>query len=301
MNKNDLNTGLSQVINIFGDSMAQGAGSLNGMNLNGNLLSFLPTRRVIKTYGIGGQNSTEIAARFGAIPTKITITGGVLPATGVLIGLDNISPGILSTADGTSRVLGGTILTNQGSVVTKQPCYIKRVASNVYTFAYISGYFASGASVPSNMIFIPEFLNNCSDDINIFWMGRNDAGTAYLTTTFNNVKACVDVLKSPKRFLAIGILPNSDEVNGQTNRLRINTYNDLIKSTYPNNFIETTPPTSEEMAFINYTPTTDDLADIANGIFPRGMKPEGDITHLTSSGYAIMAYRVSKLFKAYQW
>lgn len=50
-----------------------------------------------------------------------------------------------------------------------------------------------------------------------------------------------------------------------------------------------------------YTPTADDTTDINNGLFPRGMHPNGDPTHLNSIGYRVIAYRVWKKFKQYEW
>ena len=285
--------------------MMQGAGG-GGLGLFNNLLGILGTERALNLFGIGGQTSTQVATRFGAIPWYLSAAGN-FGAIGENIEVTNMSSYALSTpSDNTSRYISGTLFTNQGSVSVKQRCIITRTATGsapnkveVNTIALTANYFGTGAEIAANSIFIPDTGQNAIDDINIFWMGRND--TNFTTTTVTNVTACVDFLASPKRFLVIGILPSNIELPGVASRTSVDAYNAIMLAKYPSNFIETTPPTVDELAFIKYTPTSDELTDIANGIFPRGMRPAADDTHLNASGYRVIAYRVSKKFKKYEW
>jgi len=301
----NINNGISKTINKWGDSMVQGAGG-DGMNVTVHLLGFLPTERVINQYGIGGQTSTQIATRFGAIPCYVTATGGAFSTVGVPVTLSNMSSYFLRTAaDNTSRYASGTLLTTQGNVAVKQRCIIFRSATGtapsqveVDTIALAANYFGANATIAPDSIFIPDAGLNAVDDINTFWMGRNDPDK---TKILASIVACVNYLANPKRFLVFGVLPNNLETTGTPARAEVDAHNTSLKNLYPDNYIQMTPPTTEEMAFIKYTPTSDDLTDIANGIFPRGMKPTGDITHLNGIGYKIIALREYRKFVQFGW
>lgn len=73
-------SGLSRAaISLFGDSMIADAAT----GIAPELVAALPGRTIYKQ-GIGGQDAKQVAARMGAIPVAVVITGGAIPTSGAV-------------------------------------------------------------------------------------------------------------------------------------------------------------------------------------------------------------------------
>lgn len=72
-------------ISLFGDSMIADAAT----GIAPELSAALPTRTIYKQ-GIGGQDALQVAARMGAIPITISVTGNIIPSTGSVTCTPNI-------------------------------------------------------------------------------------------------------------------------------------------------------------------------------------------------------------------
>jgi len=246
--------------------------------------------RLINNYGIGGQTMEQIACRQGSKPLYITLSGNTLSGSTPAI-VTNISTQLLSTqADTTSRKLSG--------VVNGIRCMLVRtVVSSVETYTIRAGNNVS-TGVPENSIFYPDTIENSKNDIQIYWWGKNNATSDLngLVDLYNNA---ISIVSEPKRVVILGVLPSSDQIIGNVNYNNIINANNLLKNTFPNNYVDMNPPTIEEMDFIKYVPTSQDNVDIANGVFPTGM--HYDNVHLNGFGYNIIANRVAKMIKLYNW
>ena len=287
----DYNKGISEEIICFGDSLTQGAGATTGLTGGLSMPSYLSNilyPRLVQNLGLGGQTMEKIASRQGAKPIYITITGDVLNgATDVAI--TSISSQFLSWAATTAGYASG--------IVNGVPCLITRtVVSTVETYV-IRGANNSTSAIPANSIFYPDSAFNAKDTIQVFWWGRNNVPT--LTGLDTLIDNAIDLMSSPKRFIIIGVLPAQTEIIGTANYNAIIAMNNTLRNNYPNNYVESTPPTTLEMADLVYTPTTQDNTDIANGIFPTGMR--ADAIHLNGFAYNIIANRVAKIIKLYGW
>lgn len=287
----DYNKGISEGISCFGDSLTQGAGATTGLIGGLSYPSYLanllyPT--LVQNFGLGGQTMQQIASRQGAKPIYITITGNVLNGANDVT-ITSISSQFLSWSATTTGYASG--------IVNGVPCLITRtVVSSVETYV-IRGANNSTSAIPANSIFYPDSAFNAKDTIQVLWWGRNNVPT--LTGLDLLYDKAIESMSIPRRFIIIGVLPAQTEIIGTTNYNAIIEMNNTLRTNYPNNYVESTPPTAEEMADLVYTPTSQDNTDIANGIFPTGMR--SDAIHLNGFAYNIIANRVVKLIKQYSW
>lgn len=286
----DYNQGISNEINCFGDSLTQGSGStgLVGGLTYPQYLSNILYPRLVQNLGLGGQTMNQIACRQGAKPIYITITGNTLGGTSD-VSITSISTQFLSWA--------GSNTTYSSGIVNGVPCLITRtVVSTVETYV-IRGANSSTATIPPNSIFYPDSSYNALPTIQIFWWGRNNIPN--LTGLDTLYDSAISLMPSPRRFLIIGVKPSLNETIGTSNYNAIIAMNNILRSNYPNNYVECTPPTTNEMSAIMYTPSTQDNTDITNGVFPTGM--HYDNTHLNGYGYNIIANRVASIINQYGW
>lgn len=292
MNNKELNTpvGLTRTITTFGDSLTQGSGGTGLATLLSNMLP----GRLCYNRGIGGQTSAQITARQGGNPSpiQVTLTGNVFNGV-TAVTITAISNRFLSTqSDNGPRYVSGSINGIQCAIGWSAT---GTAPSQVETYVVVPGY-STTAAVPANSTFIPDDGLNARNDIQVWWLGRNDTDWTGLPALY---AACVSYLELPRRFIIIGILPGPTETPGTPARTALDAANAATAAAYPNNFIPSTPPTSAELAAINYTPTTQDNTDIANGIFPTGLHSSG--IHLTTAGYQVFANRVAAFLTANSW
>jgi lysophospholipase L1-like esterase len=286
----DYTQGISNEISCWGDSLTQGAGSTGitgGLTYPQHLNNILYPR-LIQNFGLGGQGMDAIASRQGAKPIYITLASNALGG-GNDRSITSMSSQFLSNSDTNAYYVSG--------IVNNVPCIITRtVVSSVETYV-IRGAQNSSASIPANSIFYPDSAYNALPTIQVWWWGRNNVPT--LTGLDTLIDNAISIMPSPRRFLVIGVLPALNEIIGTVNYIAITAMNATLAANYPNNYIASTPPTTAEMNAIMYTPTTQDNIDIANGVFPTGMR--NDNIHLNGYGYNIIANRVAKLINQYGW
>lgn len=284
--------GYTTTIECFGDSLTAGTG---GTPLATLLRNVMPGRLILG-HGIGGQNSAQIAARQGGNPTPVTVslTGNAFNGV-TAVTLTSISNQFLSTqADNTTRYMSGSINGIQ--------CAIARTAtgtapSQVETYTVLPAY-STAVAVAAGSTFIPDDGFNARGNIQVLWMGRNDVPS--LTGVAGLVANCVAYLTQPRRYAVIGVLAALGEINGSSNKTAIDAANAQLATAHGAQFIPSTPPTTAEMAAVGYTPTTQDNTDIANGVFPTGMRSDANV-HLTTQGYQVFANRLAAVVAANGW
>lgn len=273
--------GVSPVIDCFGDSLT--ALAIYTQQIRNGLPG-----RIVNNQGIAGQTAAQIACRQGGKTIFVTLTGNAFNGTNQV----NITPStqFLSTpADNTTRTAFGT--------VNGIACYITRSAtgsapSQVETYT-IRPLFTSAASIPANSVFIPDSATNAAKNIQILWMGRNDVPN--LSQIPDLIDSCVAYIKRPRRVIVPGILMSVTETNGSAALNAIIAANNTLRSAYPNNYVEATPPTDAEFARIGYTKTAQDAIEIANGVWPASMR--SDFLHLNDMGSQIKVNRIVDKYK----
>lgn len=264
------------MIEAFGDSLTQGTGGTSYVTQ----LAWRLAPRVIANHGIGGQTMEQIACRLGASPIKVSLSGAAFNGTSSVV----VTPEVLflsTAADTVTRYSSG--------ILNGVPCVITCDGATD-TYAIIPGHVASTTVVRNGSIFYPDTAFNSKDSIQLLWLGRNNLPT--VTGLDIIYERAIANLSEPKRYIIIGLLNSLTEITGNATYNAMVSMNNTLRAKFTDNYVEATPPSSEEMLELAYTPDAQDLADIANNTIPTGMR--ADNIHLNTIGYALIAMRVYK-------
>ncbi|MCE7063295.1 SGNH/GDSL hydrolase family protein [Dyadobacter sp. CY343] len=284
---------LDQTLAFFGDSLTIGAGA----NVPyGTLVGVgLPGRRIVSD-GIGGQIAKSIAIRQGGEPLTVTVEGGKFNGTEPLK-VKKLSNEFLSTPINFLTYSRTGTLAGVKCTITREANEAK---GEIYT---IKPDGESIAEIPDDSKFVLDDPAELRTATQILWYGRNNIGLPNakedIVTALNS---SVSYLEEPKRFLVLGVLLAVPEKKGTDRYNEVTEINSRLSSEFGKSFVPMEPPTEEEMAVINYSPSPEDLSDIANGIFPRGMRPDNaDEIHINNKGYEIVANRVIAKLKELEY
>jgi hypothetical protein len=293
----------TSIIDGHGDSLMAGADSADtGAGSTGPMIVQLGRllNRKVNNYGIGGQTSPQIAARQGGSPCLCTVTGNQIPASGAVT-LTAYSTDMLYN----SGVSGN--LTYAGALAGVHGKLSGNSTNGMNTATYTFTRDSAGAAVacPANTPFIPDIGVASRGNIQILEAGRNNSGQqAQILADF----AAMIGYETPliKKFIILPVMNAVGEGIGTSAYATIMAINAALQAAYPNSFVDTrSPPTADEMAALGYTPTAQDLTDIANGCIPTGMRGVvngvPDALHLNNIGYALQALRVAAFITAMGW
>jgi lysophospholipase L1-like esterase len=290
----DVAGNVSVVVNPLaaaGDSITAGAGSSGTGEGQGPWpkqftdLTGVPSVNL----GIGGQDSSRIIARAGGAPSLLTVTGNVIPASGaVAVTARSVS---LLTNQGTQSLAG--VLAGVKGTLT-------RAVDDSYTFTRTTA--GEARNCPAATPFVPDLaVNNQSSTWAIF-SGRND-GTANLAGSTKTLVAAQWAWIPHDRKFVIGVTTKSDgsENAGSTAYNQIVAYNNDQAAKYGSQFIDIRRYLIDfGLADAGITPTSDDLAAIANDVIPPSLLSP-DLLHWNNAGYKILAQRVAALRSSKGW
>ena len=279
--------GVQNEIFFSGDSLTAGSGATTG-NIISYVLQLMPGQRLSKRNATGGQTAAQIAVKQGSEPLYITVLNNVLLGASQT-SITTISNEFLSTPATTDTAFETGVINDVNAIITRT------VVAGVETYT-IRGFNNSTIAIPANSIFYPDNAFNNIKNTQVMWWGKNGNGGVPLLTLYDNA---IKFMESPKRVLILGILVSLNEIIGTAGYIATTATNATLALNYPKSYVEMTPPTVAEMAYIKYTPSTQDNTDIANGVFPTGMR--SDNVHLNSFGYYIVALRIATALKSYGW
>jgi hypothetical protein len=288
--------GYSTTIDCKGDSLTQGTGG-SGQNIATCLAAFYP-HRIVNNHGIGGQTAQQIAARQGGLPVTLTISGGSAPAAFATAAVTPSTQFLSTPADNTTRYASGII---NGYPVTLSRSATGGPPSTSEAYTIMGAGNPSAVTPPAWAPFVPDEGWNSRDSIQVLWLGRNNV--ADLSPVAALIAQCVSYIHDPKRYVVIGVLAALNETSGTSTGIAIASLNATLSTTYGSLYVASTPPTTAEMTAVGYTPTTQDNTDIANGVWPTGLRSDvtGTIIHLTGPGYMIFANRVKAVIDTQGW
>jgi len=288
--------GYSTTIDCKGDSLTQGSGG-SGQNIATCLAAFYP-HRIVNNHGIGGQTAQQIAARQGGLPVTLNISGGSAPAVFATAAVTPSTQLLSTAADNVTRYASGII---NGYPVTLSRSATGGPPSTSETYTIMGAGSSNAVTPPAWAPFVPDEGWNSRDSIQVLWLGRNNV--ADLSPVASLIAQCVAYMHEPKRYVVIGVLAALSEASGTATGIAISNNNATLASTYGSLFVPSTPPTTSEMAAVGYTPTAQDNTDIANGVWPTGLRSDvsGTIIHLTGVGYMLFAMRVKAVIDANGW
>ena len=267
---------------IWGSSSAQGSGG-DGVWLGGELSN----RFGIPAYngGVGGQWSTHVAARQGGRPALLTASGNTIPASGsVPVTASNMNvPGSFSAA-GTLAGINGTLNLSGGN----------------YQFTRTSS--GSATAVAADTPFIPTLGTQHKASGTFIWAGKNDITSGGdMNTIADAVTKMVAYLSPKTRYLVLGHFADNYMVPGNGNRIRMDTENNRLASTYGSLYVDINGYLASSQLWVDtgITPTSTDLTDQSNGVLPTSIRYNGG--HMNSAGYAAVSKYVGDIMAAQGW
>ena len=276
----------------FGDSLTAGAGGTGGGFPT--LLAAALGRTVINK-GIGGEYSTEIAPRQGAVPLQLTFTGNQIIAGTAATALASWPANTFPVVSNGSTITG----TAAGVPMTLT---ITAVDSNNRATAatYTRTTAGSVVAAPPNTPFIADDAVTYQSWTQILQWGRNNYTNP--TQVKSDIANAILWMKPyAKRYLIGGILLAVTEL-GTSNQTILNQLNADLAALYGSRFVDINAvPTTAEMAAIGFTPGSygtysngrTDAQDLAAGIVPSGMRnfAGGDYLHGNDFYYKLTTNR----------
>lgn len=261
----------------------------DSLTASGNIASKLATLtgRTVRNMGVGGEGTGTIMGRLGVWPMMVSISGGVLPASGAvdvsLVSSYNgvaVAPnlqgtGVRGEADtylwGTLGVGGPRVridmrINDDGPPQVRQWQITRDGTGNAITYL-------------RPQPFIPEHGSARSGDIIILWTGQNDGSdTARSYAAFQALEQWMT--KAGKRFLIAskptgantGWTDFEKSLLDRWGRRYLNIRRFLI---------------DDAMPLMNLTPTSQDELDIQSGTVPTSLR--SDSTHHTAAAQQAMA------------
>ncbi len=238
--------------------------------------------------GKGGEWSSHIAARIGSIPAKLTVNGGVIPASGAVnVSCSNMSPSAnLLPFDGYLSGIRGTLSSSNTQLV------FSRLEEG------------DAITVLTENEFIPIEGPKHRSDVTLLWMGKNDlisaAGTAdgairRTDLTFDWLAPIV------KRCLVMGHFVNTGVPEDSVARKKIYEVNAAYAARYGRLYVDVQSllVDGDIWGKIGITPTQDDLDQQAMGNKPPSLsRDEG---HMNSTADAYVCQVVLDRLKLLNW
>lgn len=226
--------------------------------------------------GWSSQTTDQIAARQGGLPSMVTVSGNVIPASGsVSVTLAKPKP----VRQAGSRFVMGSLAGVPGKM--------QEATTDAVTFTRTTP--GDATACPPGTLFMPDDSTVYADRTVTIWTGRNDVYTTPPDVVVSHIQAMVDYLTPRvKRVLILEVPPS--ETSTATHALLL-AINNAIKAAFPSQYvpIATYLRTQAAADAAGITFTTDDQADIAAGITPRSFRV--DNMHFNATGCtAIAAY-----------
>jgi lysophospholipase L1-like esterase len=254
----------------WGDSLAAGAGATGGSTGSHTYPAvaqglFSPPRMVVRQ-GMGGQTSTQIAARMNAVPITVTLSGNAIPASGA-VSVTQKSVNVLVNSGVFSGTQRGTLAGVEGVMST----------DSSGNWSFTRSRAGSIVPTPAGSRFHCAWGQQLRGLSAWLWLGRNGAQSG--RTVLEDIAAAVASL-GHQRYLVGAVLPSSADNSGALASLV--TLNGQLASTYGTRFVDLVAILKDEA-----DGSTDDVSDVAAGFIPRSLR--SDHLHLNDAGYAVVA------------
>lgn len=267
-NKSELLKGITRIVCV-GNSLTAGAGG-KGVTYPGELSKLTGIQTL--NQGIGGQTSTQIAARIGAIPLYVTIKDNKISNADSIIITDK-SVNVLYDSGHYIGKLEGTLCGVEGWITTD-------AKGNWFFHRNKKG---NVIECPPGSVFIPQ-NDYKKNDFFIFWLGRNNYGD--IKTVLSDINACVQFIQRKGcKFLVLSVL-NADvesEHRGGDGYQTLSILNKRIEKEYPSNFIDVRTPLVNSYVLSLNT----DKDNYKKDVIPSSLR--SDHIHLNASGYRLLA------------
>ena len=262
-------------ITCFGDSLTEGGSA--GKSYPTWLSEIINDENIhVNNLGKGGQCSGTISFRQGGnelsvvsafnIPASnlegVNIT--LAPSSGNARNFSNVNDNLSVTIDG----IVGTLNIN-----TTDPDLNTIAATFTRTYPGTLTSVSEGEKVISNQ-------NDHDYDVNIIWMGLNDATFAEpyaLTGVVANYTSMIEYLKPTiKRFLVVSPTTTAAMTSGTSGHTLITAINEALEELYPNNFVDIETYLCTQCIYdMGITPTETDIEKMEAGTIPPSITADG--------------------------
>ncbi|MEA3390014.1 MAG: hypothetical protein U9R64_12190 [Pseudomonadota bacterium] len=288
------------VIACFGDSLTAGTPAQYSESAYPAQLAKLLGRQVLN-YGVPSAHTSEMLAKQGGTPVRVTLPNNAMVASGTDI-ISSWTASFPIMATDAMQQMTGTI--GGVRVMIEATAYSNNRATSARYTRLEPG---AAVPVPANTPFIPDIAVEAAGRTQIVMVGYNDI--VFGTGTYAQKQARIVAAHATaigfltpivKRQLVGGILRNTSQITADAANA-ITATNAQLAAIYGDRFVDTSAaPTTEEMATLGYTPSSADLAQIAANLVPDGMRaPDG--VHLGPSGYALWALRFNRALSLKGW
>lgn len=262
----------------WGDSLTQGAGGA-GTSYPSVLSGLLS--RAVTNMGVGGETSSQIAARAGGRPVALTAAGAAIPGdTAVTV---TTAPSIPS-AQGVP--ISGAVVGVRGTLT---------LSAGVVSFRRQEAVQGNTAC-PANSTFTPDAALAQQYTRQIIWAGRNNYTDAAIVLA--DIAAIVAFGRTGK-YVVLSVLNGAyaDEVAGGTGYKKMISLNQQLAATYGANYLDIRRYLIDQgLADAGITPTAQDSTDIGNDVVPSSLR--SDNIHLNAAGYTVVAQQVAARIQA---
>jgi len=264
-----------------GDSLTAGTGGA-GTTYPGILSGLLGT--TVTNTGVGGEISTQIAARANDVVTKLTATGNSIPASAsVVVTTDSNIPSAQGSAiSGTVAGIRGTLTYSAGTI-----SFVRQEA------------VASAITIPSGSVFVTDLGSSLANLRQIIWVGRNNYTDP--TTVLADIANIVANNKTGK-YIVLSVL-NGDYPLERAGNSAYNTLVSLNKqlgTIYGNKYLDIRRYLIDHgLADAGITPLAQDITDMAQDTVPVSLR--FDTIHLTAAGYTVVGTQVYNKIVSLGW
>ena len=258
--------------------------------------------------GIGGQTSQQVAQRFGALTTGLTITDNQIPASGdvTVTHINNVALAgmnttqfpdyrLLSTqADNTTRTLVGTLGGVYGTLTRSAS---GGTPSTTETYTFTRRYAGSVVNIAANETFTVDVgdLDKCVLNIEV---GANDVAqnigsyATAITAVTTNIAAMVARCRTLHlAYVVVGFpsTASAEYYTGTALATALTAWRASMALTYGDRWYDTMP-----VMLANGDGSPADNAAIANGVPPPSLL--SDVIHWNDAGHAVNATATAAKF-----
>ncbi|NKJ43185.1 hypothetical protein [Novosphingobium sp. SG720] len=249
-------------------------------------------------FGVNGQTARQAAARYGARPVYVALTGDQIPATGsaalTAISESPITPGL------PNLVIAGTLANVAGKLSWDQNtgifAFTRSAAGAAVAVAPGTRFYPTGAGVGSGAIVPYQW-----DGLLIAWAARNSYYEAESIIENLELIVAAQMPLSKRFFVPLCLYSNEDGI-GTSNRQVIDRTNAMIKARWPKNWIDFNGPLQNAG-----NGSAQDLADIAAGYTPTSLRIKDsdgttvDFLHTNAAGNAVQSDTLYNAIVAKGW
>ena len=231
----------------------------------------------------GGEDSSQIAARLGAIPARITVPDNTIPASGSVV--------VTSSNMRTRRFL---------KPFTGWLCGVHgEISSDDSEITFTRTAPGDPVPCPPDSVFIPEAGSREASSMTILWMGKNDT-PGEEEKTITRVDACAEYASGPQdRVLVLGHFVNYETSPEQVKKVL--DLNATHKATYGDRYLDFQDWLMSDQVWedTDITPTDEDRqAQAAGQLAPSLQKDAG---HMSWYVHQAGARRVHKKLAELGW